>query len=181
MKTGGAFRESFVRFGRDRQGVAAIEFAIVAPVVVLLLLGAVVYFIIGRDDYRAKRATYTASDMISRQTTVTNAFLANAKAMSEHIASANAKTVGFRASSISRAGDAYLVNWSYATTPYSKLLVVVGSGLSLPEIALGESVIVVETSLPYQPVFSLFGSATKTHVNVSIALPRSASQVSKSD
>ena len=163
----------------DRRGLAAIEFAIVAPVAVLMILGSATYFASGREDSRGKRATYTAADMIARQTGVTDPFLANVKALAEHVATADARAIGFRVTSVTRVDKDFVVDWSYATTPYAKLTTIGSLGASPPDIASGQSVIVVETSTPYTPLFGMFGTAVKRHNNISFARPRTVSRISK--
>lgn len=166
---------------REERGVAAIEFAIIVPVVVMLLIGTATYFLIGREDYRSKRATYTAGDIVARQKSVTDAFLGNVKAMSERIATTDARTIGLRVTSATRVGALWVVSWSYATSPFTKRTLLDGVALSAPEMATGESLIIVETSVPYRPLFSAYGSTTRQHVNVSFARPRNVSVVLKTD
>lgn len=166
---------------RDQRGVAAIEFSIIVPVIIVIIIATATYFVMGREDYRSKRATYTVGDIVSRQTSVTNAFLANAKGMAERIATSDARTMGMRVTSATKAGSVWVVSWSYATAPYAKRTLLDGVALKAPDIATGESLIIVETSVPYRPIFAMFGTATAQHLNVSFARPRTVTTIVKTD
>lgn len=163
----------------DQRGMAAVEFGIIAPVMVVAIIGTTTYFVMGREDYRARRATFTAADMVSRQTAVTNSFLSNVKTLAEHIATSNARTLGFRVTSASKTADGFAIDWSYATTPYVQRTSFDGSGA--PDISNGESIIMVETSTPYRPMFSMFGTQERRRESQSFSRPRTVSRVAKTD
>lgn len=175
------FRERLAAFGAGAQGLAALEFALVAPFMVLLFLGVATYFVAIRQDYSIKRATYTASDMISRQKTVDGDFLANVRAMAQNISRAKSQTIGFRASSIVRGSDGLFVAWSYATPPYAKREPGDAPAPGLPDVQEGESVIFVETATDVRPLFGLFGTTLERRQSVSIARPRLVRQIAKTD
>ncbi|QZN99403.1 hypothetical protein [Chenggangzhangella methanolivorans] len=167
------------RFAADENGVAAIEFSVVVPILIVVVLGAATYFVMGREDYRSKRATYVAADIIARQNSVSDSYLALVKTLAERIATSNARTIGFRVTSATKIGPLFVVNWSYATAPYAKRTLIDSALVSTPLAGIGESILMVETSTPYRPLFGLAGLAQATHENVSFARPRNVSQVLK--
>lgn len=174
-------KQRLARFRDAEQGVAALEFSMIAPIVVLVLLGTTTYFLIGREGYRSQRATYVAADVVARQTSVSNTSLALVRSMSEHIATSDARRIDFRVSSATNDGTKMLVDWSYGDAPYAKQTPLDPVALKIPAIATGESVVIVETSVPYQPTFQVIGAVAGKHVNRSFARPRTVSKVAKTD
>ena len=61
----------------DRSGVAAVEFALIAPLLVLVLLGTVTLFDFYRESLALERATASMSDYMSRQTELPRSVLDN--------------------------------------------------------------------------------------------------------
>ncbi|MFK8253459.1 TadE/TadG family type IV pilus assembly protein [Ancylobacter terrae] len=61
-------RLPFLRLGRDRRGVAAVEFALIAPVMVLLYLGGTELTRVLSVDRKVSMAARVASDLVARQT-----------------------------------------------------------------------------------------------------------------
>lgn len=59
------------RLGHDTKGVAAVEFAIVLPLLLSLLLGGFTLFDLFREAERVERSAYTLADLVSRETVVT--------------------------------------------------------------------------------------------------------------
>lgn len=66
---------SYLRFLRDTRGVAAIEFAIVMPLLVLMLLGTVELARAIDADRRFGNATAVTADLVAREQTLTDADL----------------------------------------------------------------------------------------------------------
>jgi len=67
------FMRRLNRFARDKHGLAAVEFALIAPMMVLLLLGSVEIVNILQTNRRAENTTASIADVISRDTEVSNA------------------------------------------------------------------------------------------------------------
>lgn len=167
------------RFRKDRNGVAAIEFALIAPIVTLLLIGSGTFFAAFRADARAKTATYTIGDMVARQSTVDDTFLANVKDMFGQLAPKSATTPGVRITSAVKVGLVYVIEWSYATVPFSKMTTLSALNARLPDSATGQSLLIVETSVPYQPVFRGSGATLTTFQNLTTQRPRYVARVVK--
>jgi Flp pilus assembly protein TadG len=169
------------RVRSDQRGVAAIEFAIVAPVLVVLLLSVVTYFTAARDDHQAKRAAFTVSDLITRQTSVDTAFLALARQILIHTSPTSASEPALRVTSVSRPVDAMTVDWSYATPPFAAMTSVAVPAARLPAIAVGESLIVVETDAAYAPAFPIAGLVLPRLQNLTSARPRLVGRIARTN
>jgi Flp pilus assembly protein TadG len=70
-------RKTFRRFGGDRSGLAAIEFAFIAPVMVTFLLGATELSNGMVADRKVSQVVSTLADLTSQDTEVTNAEMTN--------------------------------------------------------------------------------------------------------
>jgi Flp pilus assembly protein TadG len=112
------------RFGRDRTGVGAIEFAILAPVLLLLYLGALETTLALSAAKRASRASGSIADIVTQQSSVNKSFLATMPSAAGAIfapfdsSGLTLKITGITIDSSSKA----TVAWSWAqngTTPYS--------------------------------------------------------------
>ncbi|TCU38739.1 TadE/TadG family type IV pilus assembly protein [Rhizobium azibense] len=68
-------KDKLVRFGRDRSGVGAIEFAILFPVLVMLYIGAFEITIGLNVSKRTSRAAGSIADLITQQQNVTKSSL----------------------------------------------------------------------------------------------------------
>ncbi len=64
------------RFAGDRKGLAAVEFALILPMMVLLLLGSVEIVNILQSNRRAENTAASLADVVSRDTEVSNAEVA---------------------------------------------------------------------------------------------------------
>ena len=59
-------RAAFRRFSADRRGLAALEFALIAPLMVLVLFGSVELTELLATNRRAENTTASVADVISR-------------------------------------------------------------------------------------------------------------------
>lgn len=73
------------RFIRDRRGVAAVEFALIAPVLILLYMGLAEVTMALMADRRAGHATAVVADLIAQDTLTTKAELGDTFAIAEEI------------------------------------------------------------------------------------------------
>jgi hypothetical protein len=159
-------------FLRARGGASAIEFALVAPVLALVLFSAAALFLLYRESYRAEAATFTVADILSRRNTVDATFLNTTYAMFLKMLPADAAKAGFRVSSLKMTGRELKVDWSFPIHPLPALTDAKALSDRLPTIAEGDSLVVVETSVAYRPVIDLIGLGSGSHVNVASNRPR---------
>ena len=144
-------------FVRDRRGASAVEFAMLLPVLLALLLGSVTVFDIFRTSQAAEKATFTVGDMLSRnklglREADLNLMISFVENTVEHLGSAT-----LRVSSISNVRGKLEVNWTKAVGN-DRLSIPAVSMDGIPLVAQGDSVILTETFVPHRafvPVGSL--------------------------
>jgi len=171
----------FVRLRRDGRGVAAVEFALIAPVMVLLYLGGTELTRVLSVDRKVSLAARVASDLVARQTNsvMTAAELTTAlDGASAMLAPYSTTPLSLVVSSvvIDASGKA-TVSWSATRggTARSK-----GSAVTLPAgIAVNSSSLIwAEASYAYPSLFDLvIKSDTMTLSEGSYMRPRNLSKV----
>lgn len=169
------------RLARSRRGVSTIEFALVVPVLVLVLFTASALFLLYRESSRAEAATFTVADILSRRNTVDRGFLDTSYAMFLKMLPADASQVTFRVSSLKMTKGAFRVDWSFPVSPLLPLTDAAVLEGRLPKIAEGDSLVVVETAVAYVPVVDLIGLGAGRHVNVAANRPRFTTAIAYSN
>lgn len=140
-------------FWRDRRGVAAVEFALLAPMLIGLYLGAVELTLALQAQRRMSHMAYAMADMAAQNRTVTIAQLDELMEAGSVMAyPLPTGVLGQRVSSISRsATGAVTVDW-VRTRNYT--------GAQAPKVPdgflqNGESVVVTDITYDYSSVFGL--------------------------
>lgn len=147
------------RFARDKQGIGAIEFAILFPVLLMLYLGAFQLTVGLNVSKRASRSAGSVADIISQRSSVTKSDLATMPSVVGAIFAPYA-TTGLTLKITGIAVDASgksTVAWSWAqdgTTPYTS-----GTAITVPSNLNQASTFLVrsELAIPYQLIS--FGSS----------------------
>ncbi|TWB16487.1 Flp pilus assembly protein TadG [Rhizobium sp. ERR 1071] len=140
------------RFARNKDGVGAIEFAILFPVLLMLYLGAFELTVGLNASKRASRSAGSIADIVSQQPSVTKSVLAGMPSVAGAIFapySTTGLTLKITGIAIDTAGKA-TVAWSWAqdgTRPYTP-----GSTVTVPANMNQASTFLVrsELALPYQ-------------------------------
>ncbi len=141
-------------FGRDEKGSSVVEFALLAPVLLLLLLGTVTLFDLFRTQQSVEKATFTIGDMVSREQTMNQTKLNAMLTLLRNIVP-SADDGGLRISSVIKSGGRLRVVWSKPVG-----LAVPDSALPasiIPDIAEGDTVIVTESFVPHRAFVAWFG------------------------
>lgn len=81
----GALWSSLRRFGADRKGVAAVEFAVILPVFLILLVGMIELTTVLSVDRKVGRIGSSVADLIARETEVNSAMMNDLFSASEQI------------------------------------------------------------------------------------------------
>ncbi len=176
------------RFRRDRAGVAAMQFAMIMPVLVFIYVGVVSSFLTARAVQQASNTATTLADLATRVIDMDDdnrdAFFITADALMDRWGGASA--YGVSITSLinpveASPGDPEVdlsVHWSEAT---KSELVMEDTDLvsfELPEIAEGESMILVVVSGTYDRPLAGFGLAEQVTIErYSVRRPRFVSVV----
>ncbi len=150
------------RFGRDKRGVAAIEFAMIVPIMFFLFVGAVEFSQALTVDRRVTQIASSTADLIAREKTITSGDVDGIMDIVDHLMApfetAQLKlTVLNVYSSITDANDTKICWFHHhngGTSAYTT-----GARYSLPSgiLEAGNSVVVAEVSYNYQPlIFEYF-------------------------
>jgi Flp pilus assembly protein TadG len=164
----------FSRLRRNESGASIIEFALLAPVLLFLLVGAVTLFDLFRTQQSVEKATFTVGDMLSRAQVLTENDLDNMLVLLRNIVPA-ANEGGLRISSIVKSQGSLVVRWSEpvgTAVPSTPLPTSI-----LPDIAEGDSVLLTESFVPYQAFMTGFGLDFVTFTGQSAHRPRVVSSI----
>lgn len=146
-------RDLLGNFINDRRGVAALEFMLIAPLLILVLLGTFSIFEWLRSSYVTERATFTVADMVSRQDQKDDAFLAKVGQTFEHLAARHVGKTELKIMSLTRNDKGFNVDWTYSVNAGALAKSAVPLDL-MPVVAQNDSVIVTQTRTVIQPAFS---------------------------
>jgi len=145
-------------FARNNRGVAALEFALIAPFMILLYLGAVEISLALSIDRKITSTASAIADLVAQDDVVTNGEMASIlNAGNAIIAPFDAAPLQMRVTSVfmDMAGDVS-VQWSDAQgmSPLSP-----GSAIAMPVGVMqpNRSVIMVEAAYTYQTLFGELG------------------------
>ncbi|MGE0595000.1 MAG: TadE/TadG family type IV pilus assembly protein [Hyphomonadaceae bacterium] len=150
----------FRRFARASGGLAAVEFALIAPMMVFLLFGSVELLDALSANRRTQNVAASVADVVARDTEISNSELTGIwSAMDVLMIPDTAEFMDVRITSISiESASVARVVWSEARNNYSRLSP--GSTVALPSAMMlpGSSLIMTETRFNYQPPLSFLFS-----------------------
>jgi len=157
-----------VRWRGDEKGIAAVEFAMVVPIMFFLLIGAIEFSQALTVDRRVTQSASSTADLIARAPSqgLTSAQVDNELKIIEQLiepydlTKLTVKIASVKATAAPGGGGAlsYVVDWSRDNrggTPYARDSTY--SGIPAGLLVAGESVIVAEASYNYTPlIFNYF-------------------------
>jgi len=143
------------RLAADRRGVAAVEFALLLPIILLLYFGVVELTQGVMTEQRASHAASTIGDLTAQSTTVTQAELTQVMSMGDTIMYPYpTTTLEMRVSSlVADSHGVVTVAWSEAQGMSALAKGSTVSGLPANVVNAGESVIMAESQYTYTSVF----------------------------
>jgi TadE-like protein. len=152
-----AIRRSVLRLRRDRRGVGAVEFALIAPVLIVLYIGSLEISVAMSVNKKIARAASTVADLVTQQTTVNKDFLLSMVDVAKSVITPfkadglKVRVIGIK---IDGAGKPK-VAWSWDET--NKPVYAVGSDISIPaELVLNDSFLVrTDVAMDYQMLMIL--------------------------
>lgn len=172
-----SLRRQIRRFARDTRGQLSIEAALMFPLLVWVYIATFTFFETYRADSTNVKAAYAVSDMLSRQTDpVGQVQIDGMRDVFRYMTLAK-QTPWIRVSVVGFDGntDQFVLKWSNASTGHQPALL---EDLvpHIPAMTPGDSVIVVETYMPYTPEFKV-GLSSFTFRNIVVTRPRFAPQL----
>ncbi|MES2667388.1 MAG: pilus assembly protein [Pseudomonadota bacterium] len=163
------------RFSRDTDGSVTAEAVIVMPMLIWAYLALFVYWDVFRSYNTVQKASYTISDLISRQSEVDNKFLDGMLTIMNYLIDSDQNSK-MRLTSVQwiEKDQKYVVLWS--RSPGRGMTALTNSTVQafksrIPEMADGNSVIMVETEVSYVPAFDA-GIAPRTFSEFVVTRPR---------
>lgn len=167
-----------IRRFRDETGSAAIEAVIIIPALAALYCACFVWFDSFRHNTLSMKATYTVSDILSRQQTVDDAFLSQMNELVDFLVPSYAKRK-LRVSLVYfnediDDGNKYQLQWSYADNGMRELT---QDDLNkdtdwIPIMSDDDTVVVTETRILYHPLFDIGWSDPTVWHNIMVTRPR---------
>ncbi len=152
-----AFSSLAARLCHDTRGIAAVEFALVLPLLVIMLLGTIEIARAIDADRRFGNATAMTTDLIAREQDITDADLDGMMNAIQHLMhpydSDTLKLGVIAVRSPITPGEQPVVEWSYSHQ--GKDVPARCANYTLPEglISPGSRVVVVETEYGFRPLF----------------------------
>jgi len=165
----------------NEKGISAVEFALIAPIMVLIYFGCIELSLLMRADRRVTATASSLGDLTARLVTVSDADmqeLFNAASVTMQPYSAN--NARMRITSVVDSGDGQTrVDWSDAfnMTPYTaNALITVPAGL----VPSPGSVIVAEVEFAYESDLAFVLDGSRTLKDVFYLRPRRVTQIGRS-
>jgi hypothetical protein len=167
------------RFLRDEDAAIIAETVIVLPLLLWAYIGLFVYWDCFRSLNTVQKATYTVSDMLSRdlsQTGITSDYITGLHSVVEYLIDHDQDS-RMRVSSIywNTANSRYEIHWS-RTTDASALPALTTANLQnftaqIPTMSPGDTAVIVEVRVDYVPAFNV-GMTNQTFSEFIVTRPR---------
>ena len=172
-------RQPMSRLWTEKGGVAAVEFALIAPLLITLLFGTLTLFTAWREVQRNEKATYTITDIVSRYYEIGTSDLVQINEIFDHAVSNKNSPV--RITSVVMGGSKLTVQWSYAVKPFKMMTNTEIPISQLPVISPGDSLIITETKSPRIPLTPFGMVKLGTIDSIATARPRFVSAITKTN
>ena len=166
------------RFRKDKKGMAAVEFALIAPAMILLYFGVVELCQAIIADRKTNHVASAVGDLVSQAETVSTSDLADIFSIGNTIMSPfPTQTLQMRVTSVTaNASGTPLVDWSRGYGGFTALAK--GASVTLPmTLSAGESMVMSETSYQYTSVVQYVLPQALTYTEKYYLRPRRSDQV----
>ena len=162
-------------YARDRRGIAAVEFALIGPILILLWLGGVEITNLLILDRKLNSMTTSISDLVDRSNKVTETDIETIfDIVSIALNPFDATAVGIRVSAMEvDESSIATVSWSHSRGDYDRLSQGAGAGdlVDAGSMSPGMQIIVAEVTYDYKPQFG-FVLTGPIKANSTAAMPR---------
>ncbi len=158
------------KFLKNENGVLITEFMVILPVLLLWFMALIVFYDAFHKWMKFTTATYTISDLLSRQTIVEDSFIQSLDGLFDTISNSKSKDdTWLRVTSVQKNDGVISILWSVDTShvPQPSFL---ASDIqdSIPNLGIDEHLLLIETYSPYIPAFDWVGLNALT-LNESVA------------
>jgi hypothetical protein len=162
------------KFNENEQGVITLELIVLMPFMVLWIVGSNAFFDAFKTYLRASKATYTAVDLVSRQDEIGPNFVTNVGSVFKSIVDADGANATMVVSSIRMWNGDLEVVWSLSGSGGGSCSGGLGTIPTqfIPNLQDGESIVLIQTEVPFIPIFSWGNLAAKTFTNTVAVTPR---------
>ena len=170
------------RFGKDRKGVAAVEFALIAPAMILLYCGLVELCQAIIADRKTNHVASAVGDLVSQAETVSSSDLSDIFTIANTIMSPfPTSSLQIRVTSLTaNASGTPVVDWSKGYGGFSALTV--GQTKTLPmTLASGDSMVMSESKYTYTSVLHYVLPSALSYSEVYYLRPRRSDKVTCTD
>jgi Flp pilus assembly protein TadG len=176
-----SFKHALRRFRDDESGLVMAEFIVTLPMLIWVFMALFAYWDVFRSMNTAQKAAYAVSDLISRQNNdIPETFLDNMKSVMEYILpaglSADMRFTSVKWNSVSKKFEVIWSRTRGGMTPLdtAKLQALANQ---IPMMAATDTVVIVETSVPYTPVFNVGLATNYTLDEFIVTRPRFLSKI----
>ena len=171
---------SVLRFLKSGRGNMSAEAALILPALFWAFIATLAFFDAFRQQNVAMKASYTLADMISRETeALSPSDIDGLNDVFDYLTYSNHPS-WIRVTSIrwDQNDNRFEVNWSHATKSNDALTdaTLQDRDSLIPAMAVGDSVVLLETYMIYEPIFQV-GLDPNWTSNFVVTRPRFASQV----
>jgi len=170
----------FRRFLNDEDGLIMTEFLIMIPLLTWTFMAMFVYW----DTYRvinlSQKASYAVSDLISRHDSIDLPFIDGMEKVMEHLTTQ--PDVKLRISSVQWDSVKEEYSLLFSRSPHNEMRALTVTDIEnmadtrIPVMAGGDSIVIVETEVAYQPGFDV-GIPLTNFTNFIVTRPRGESKI----
>lgn len=142
-----AIRSRAACFGRDRRAVGAVEFALIAPVLIVLYIGSLEISVAMSVNKKIARAASTIADLVTQETDVNKIYLQTMVDVAKSVITpfktdaVKVRVVGIKIDSLAKPK----VAWSWDET--NKAALAVGSDISIPPELIVKDTFLIRTDV----------------------------------
>lgn len=168
-----------------KRGLAAMEFALVLPLMVTVTMGVLVIYMQGSATRTAQQTTATIADIMSRQKTISDQELAAlgaaANALLEQAPGQNLAQIAMASVSTNETGniDEWFIDWAIEYNSADEITLEEVKARDMPPMFRGKSIIVVRMKVEHTAALTFEGlGGDDTFIYYSAVKPRFVEKVS---
>jgi Flp pilus assembly protein TadG len=159
----------FTKYRSDNTGVMTMEFMVMLPILLMWFAGLFVFFDAFQSWMKTLKASYTVSDILTRQTVVDDAYIDTLDGVFDSISQSRDGAETFmRVSQVKNSDGTLEMMWTHATVEGQILVDATIDDVSphVPTLMNNEYVIVFQTYRPFNPLFDWVGLSETVFENV---------------